>query len=511
MKSRPKSERTIKVGVDFGTTRTVVAACDRGNYPVVSFVGGNGEALEHYPSILAAKGREIRAGLDALEVASDPAWQVVRSFKRAFSLSGSSEIELGEGRYTLFDALTLFLSALRHDLLERSNLPHAAKGAEISAMIAVPANAHSTQRFVTLAAFRRAGFHVVGMLNEPSAAGFEYAHRHRSTITSRRERVAVYDLGGGTFDASLVQMTGRAHDVLRARGVGRLGGDDFDELLLDHALRAARIDRGSMEPGELSRLRDHCREQKERLHPTSRRVTIEIGSEAVVVPVNEYYDACTPLIDRTIEVLSDTLPGAESEDEGNLAGIYVVGGASALPAIARALRERFGRRVHRSPYPSAAAAIGLAIAADETAGFALTDRFSRVFGVFREASAGLEASFDPIILPDAPLAVGEGAVLERTYRAAHNLGYFRYVECGAIDDRGQPKGEITPFAEVLFPFEATLRQTELDLRSIDVRRSADLGPLIRERYSIDPGGLVELTITDLDSGYERRVSLAPRA
>ncbi len=81
---------------------------------------------------------------------------------------------------------------------------------------------------------------------------------------------------------------------------------------------------------------------------------------------------------------------AENEGEApeEIAGIYVVGGASELLIVARALRERFGRRVHRSPYPSAAIAIGLAIACDDEAGFELADRYSRTFGVFREAAAG---------------------------------------------------------------------------------------------------------------------------
>src|SRR5262249_15814481 len=153
-------------------------------------------------------------------------------------------------------------------------------------------------------------------------------------------------------------------------------------------------------------------------HPSSRRVVVDGVGE---VAVADYYAACAPLIERTLETLG-RLP------EDGLAGIYVVGGASALPAVARALRDRYGRRVHRSPYPFAAAAIRLAIAADETGGFELTDRLSRCFGVFREARGGREIAFDPLFRADAPI----GGALERTYRAAHNLGHFRFVECGQL-------------------------------------------------------------------------------
>src|SRR5690606_10790977 len=104
------------------------------------------------------------------------------------------------------------LESLRTDLRERSNLGPFADG-EIDCVVSVPANAHSTQRFLTLEGFRRAGFRVRAVLNEPSAAGIEYAHRHASTLNSRREHVVVYDLGGGTFDAALVHIADRKHDI----------------------------------------------------------------------------------------------------------------------------------------------------------------------------------------------------------------------------------------------------------------------------------------------------------
>ena len=223
----------------------------------------------------------------------------------------------------------------------------------------------------------------------------------------------------------------------------------------------------------------------------------------------DYYDACAPLIERT---LASMAPVAEACDDG-LAGIYVVGGASALPAVGRALRERYGRRVHRSPYPFAAVAIGLAIAADADAPFKLHDRFARCFGVFREAAGGREISFDPIFEPQAPLPAdagdGERAVHERVYRAAHNLGHFRFVECSTLSAAGDPDGDVTPSGEALFAFDEALRAAP-DARDVKVERRAH-GPLIRERYEIDAGGIVRVTITDLDSGYAReyRVGASP--
>jgi molecular chaperone DnaK (HSP70) len=91
-----------------------------------------------------------------------------------------------------------------------------------------------------------------------------------------------------------------------------------------------------------------------------------------------------------VPIMSRADEAAATPGFAEIAGVYVVGGASELPIVARALRERFGRRVHRSPYPSAAVAIGLSIAADAGAGFELVDRYARTFGVFREGAGGQE-------------------------------------------------------------------------------------------------------------------------
>jgi hypothetical protein len=174
------------------------------------------------------------------------------------------------------------------------------------------------------------------------------------------------------------------------------------------------------------------------------------------------------------------------------------------------LRDSFGKKVHRSPYPSASAAIGLAIAADNTAGLTLSDRFARVFGVFREGFGGNEVTFDPIfnhdVLPEADHAP---SVVERTYRAAHNVGHFRFVECSDVDTLGHPRGDMAHFADIYFPFDPGLRDARVDLASIDVHRFGADGPLIRETYAVGAHGIVEVRIANLDHHYEREYRLAP--
>ena len=211
---------------------------------------------------------------------------------------------------------------------------------------------------------------MTAMLNEPSAAGFEYTHRKASTVSSRRTRVLVYDLGGGTFDTSLVDVNGAAHEVLASRGLGDLGGDDVDLILAQLALARASVDEAVLNATQLGDLLDQCRGVKEALAPQSRRMVIPVLDNDVVLPVADLYEATAPLIQRSVDMMAPLVGRLEDggPDLTDIAGIYLVGGASGLPLVPRMLREQFGRRVHRSPYPGASTAIGLAIAADRDAG-----------------------------------------------------------------------------------------------------------------------------------------------
>jgi molecular chaperone DnaK (HSP70) len=515
----------MHLGIDFGTTRTAVACADRGNHPVVTFSDGSGDPLPWIPTLVAERDGELRYGLDAAAVAADPSFTVVRSFKRLLGgVHGGVDrpVRIGAREVPLGELVAGFLAHVREALMTRSDVRRsfARSASPLVAAVAVPANAHGAQRLVTLDAFRRAGFEPRAMLNEPSAAGFEYTHRHRDTLSSRRDLVLVYDLGGGTFDASLVRMSGRRHEVLATAGVPQLGGDDFDDVLADVALARVGLDRTALDARTARRVLDACRLAKESLSTASRKVTLDLeaalGEDApqpeVTLPVGDYYEACAPLVERTIEAMLPlmTRMGAEAgaPDLAEIAGIYVVGGASELPVVARTLRERFGRRVHRSPYSAAAVAIGLSIAADASTGFELVDRYSRTFGVFREAEGGTEITFDPIFTPDTELPSDEGGSLERTrtYRAAHNVGHFRFFECSAFDDRGRPRGDMALFGDVRFPFDPGLHEAR-DLAGVPVERWGDRGPQVTERYRLDDKGMVDVVIRDQDSGYERAYRL----
>ncbi|MDD4866530.1 MAG: Hsp70 family protein, partial [Mycobacterium sp.] len=154
----------------------------------------------------------------------------------------------------------------------------------------------------------------------------------------------------------------------------------------------------------------------------------------------------------------------------------------------------------------AATAIGLAVYLDTDAGFALSERFSRHFGVFREAEAGAGVVFDPIVPKDAALpADGRSPlVVSRNYRAAHNIGHFRFVECSRVVD-GRPDGDVMPYAPVFFPFDPALRDRQ-DLGHQPVGRCHH-GPDVEERYVVAPSGAVEVTLTTRPAGFQRTFRL----
>ena len=303
-----------------------------------------------------------------------------------------------------------------------------------------------------------------------------------------------------------------------SEGIQRLGGDDFDEAIVDLVL--ARSNLRKVDPAARDLLKEECATRKEAVGAQTRRFLVDLaGIDEVDRPpfscgIDDVYSACAPLVDKTIELLQRVLHDPARDGShvawSDVAGIYVVGGAAGFPLVARMLRTAFGdKRVKRSPHPFAATAIGLAVFLDREAGFKLSERFSRHFGVFREAEAGADVVFDPIVRKDASLPPDGRTplVVRRTYRAAHNIGHFRFVECSRLVD-GRPDGDVTPYDPVLFPFDPALHDRE-DLGRQPVGRWKD-GPDVEERYVVAPSGAVEVTLTTQPAGFKRTFRLSRR-
>ena len=288
-----------------------------------------------------------------------------------------------------------------------------------------------------------------------------------------------------------------------SRGLNMVGGDDFDVVLATRLAAAARTDSGKLGDDAWERLIEDSRDAKETLSPSTKFITVPVDGKPVTIPVTDFYEAATPLVEATIEAMEPLLvPDASGVGQlgGDIAGLYVVGGGSQLPLVARVLRSRFGRRVHRSPHTAASTAIGLAIGADPEAAYTVREQLSRGVGVFREREAGSFISFDTLLEPNTELAPGETLTIKRCYRAAHNIGYFRFVEYSSFDEAGVPRGDLQPYGEVIVPFDRSLRRSDINLSAVPVIRTED-GPLIEESYIVDENGMVTVEITDLEAAY----------
>jgi len=488
----------MRLGIDFGTTRTVVSTVEDARHPLATFDIG-GEFRDYIPGIAAVRDGELLVGWDAARALGDgSAEHAIRSIKRVAATLAPDEPVPGLPEITALELVTAFLSGLRQVLVERSNI-ELAEDDPLEVMVAVPANSASRQRWLTLEAFRRAGFTPVGLLNEPTAAAIEFAHRHLGELGKRSPKryVVVYDLGGGTFDTSAVSLEGRHFDLIASEGIARLGGDDFDALICGVAGVEAT-------PATLER----AREAKETLRATSRRVLLDVGTgEPISIDVAALYAKAQPLIDRTL-VETDRLfqrlrdRGIDPDDPRELGGLYLVGGGAAFPAVARTLRARFGKKLQLAPQSFAATAIGLAIAADPDANVMIREAITRHFGVWREADNGVDKIFDPLIGKNT-----EAHVVRRRYRPAHQVGHLRFVECGALDDAGQPIQDLVPWADVYFPYDPALADRS-ELATVSSERRPDLmANEIAETYTYQPDGTISVVIENLSRGYARTYSL----
>lgn len=503
----------MKLGIDFGTTRTVVAAVQDGRYPVACFQAGDALA-DHVPGFAARTDAGVVFGADA--AAHGVPQRLVRSIKRVASRIAPDERVEGLG-LTALELVTEYVRALRRALVESSNLD-LDPAEPLEAMVAVPASASARQRYVTLEAFRAAGIEVLGMINEPTAAAIEYAHRDLRQLGPRspKRSLVVYDLGGGTFDASTISLAGQRFELIASDGIGQLGGDDFDVEILVLALETLGIDPATVDVSNATALLERCRQAKEGLGANSRRLLVDLsdlvpGAEPAILPVAELYARCQPHVERTLECL-DRLLGDLPFGGRELAAIYVAGGSAVFPPVLRSLRQRHARKIKLAPLPHAATAVGLAVAADPDAGVFVREATTRHVGVWREGADGREKIFDPLVAKDDLPQSDEPLVVQRRYQPAHRVGHLRFVECTRLGAHGDPVGELTPLGEVLFPYDPHL--ADRDLREHAAQRTADLaGHEIVETYTYGRDGRVSVVIENRTRGHRReyRLGESPRS
>lgn len=393
------------VGIDLGTTNSEVAAFVDGKVVVLESGGKN-----ILPSVVGlSPAGELLVGEAARNQLVLYPERTVRSIKRRM---GTNEtVRLGDREFTPQEISSLILRELAAWAGRQLGRPVS------RAVITVPAYFSDAQRQATREAARLAGLDAMRILNEPTAASLAYGEGQRHTAL-------VYDLGGGTFDVSLVALEGEVTEVLASHGDNRLGGDDFNDLLAEHLFSEFQsrhgVDLRQGHAAARARLWWAAEEAKRRLS-FEPEVTVREDSLAVVdgKPLHlemeitrERYEAMIgPLVEKTMEHLSKVLADA-GKTPADLDAILLVGGSTRTPLVARMIQERTRLEPHGEIHPDLCVALGAGVMASRLAGHevdrVLVDVTPYSFGISylgERGGAFYPHCYKPIVRRNTPLPV----------------------------------------------------------------------------------------------------------
>ena len=357
------NDREVIVGIDLGTTNSEIAAFFDNKVQIIG--SGNTNML---PSCIGlSRTGELLIGAPAKNQQLLYPELTVRSIKRKM---GSEEtVTLGDRTFAPQEISALLLRELAEWAQKRLGYP------EKRAIISVPAYFSDAQRNATREAGELAGLEVVRILNEPTAASLAYGYG-----SDERRTVMIYDLGGGTFDVSIVTIERDITEVLASHGNNRLGGDDFDQLIVDRLLGEFRekhgIDLQNGYPASLSRLWWAAEETKKRL---SFEPFVKIREEALVttdgkplhleteISREEFEEMIRPLIESTLDCVSKAMSGA-GKKPGDLDAILLVGGSTRIPMVFQVLEERTGVTPRHDIHPDLCVSLGAGVLASRLSG-----------------------------------------------------------------------------------------------------------------------------------------------
>lgn len=358
------------LGIDLGTTNSAVGVVDSG-FPIL-LADADGKRIT--PSVVwCGPQGEIEVGAAALRRRVTDPGRVVTSIKR---LMGRRIDELEEGFAVPVDVgadgLPRVLGRTAEEisaeiLREMKRIAEWRMGQEIRrAVITVPAYFHDAQRQATKRAGELAGLEVVRILNEPTAAALAYG----LDKLGERSRVAVYDLGGGTFDLSILEMQDGVFQVLATHGDTRLGGDDLDRLIYDHVLEG--LDAGSLDAVARVRILEEAERVKRVLSDAPAavfRVPFYQGAKSLEKELTRegLERLAAPWIARTLRHCRQAMAAANLE-VADLDAVVLVGGSTRMPAVRNAVAGWLGREPDISQHPDEAVALGATIQAGVMSG-----------------------------------------------------------------------------------------------------------------------------------------------
>ena len=344
------------IGIDLGTTNSCVAVLEGGEPKVIA----NAEGNRTTPSVVAFKGEEELVGEVAKRQAVTNVKNTISSIKR--KMGTSEKVEAGGKMWTPEEISAKILGKLKKDA--ESYL-----GEKVTkAVITVPAYFNDAERQATKNAGKIAGLEVERIINEPTAAALAYGLDKQDKL----QTILVYDLGGGTFDVSILELGDGVFEVKSTSGNNRLGGDDFDARVTDYLVSEFKKEQGidlSKDTMAMQRIKDAAEKAKKDLSSmTTTQISLPFIAQNDEGPVHmdmtltkaKFEDLCRDLFDSTLEPVRKALKDAGMTAK-DINKVILVGGSSRIPYIQELVKKELGQEPNKSVNPDEVVAMGAAI------------------------------------------------------------------------------------------------------------------------------------------------------
>ena len=344
------------IGIDLGTTNSCVAVLEGGEPKVIA----NAEGNRTTPSVVAFKGEEELVGEVAKRQAVTNVKNTISSIKR--KMGTSEKVEAGGKMWTPEEISAKILGKLKKDA--ESYL-----GEKVTkAVITVPAYFNDAERQATKNAGKIAGLEVERIINEPTAAALAYGLDKQDKL----QTILVYDLGGGTFDVSILELGDGVFEVKSTSGNNRLGGDDFDARVTDYLVSEFKKEHGidlSKDTMAMQRIKDAAEKAKKDLSSmTTTQISLPFIAQNDEGPVHmdmtltkaKFEDLCRDLFDSTLEPVRRALKDAGMTAK-DINKVILVGGSSRIPYIQELVKKELGQEPNKSVNPDEVVAMGAAI------------------------------------------------------------------------------------------------------------------------------------------------------